>query len=343
MNIWHNFVNLEENYEKRIAAILLVLSLALSFAGCEAKTDLPSSSPASDKTASQPKSAAQQPQEPAKTEFKVGETITINDLEITVFDVYTSEGGEFIKPEAGKVYYFMDVAVLNKGKETQNISSMLMFELRSSDGVAVNQSLMAQTSVEKSGVDGAVMPGKVIRGNLGFEVDADPKGYELQINMSVIGDKDIVSVKLDEKADTAAQPPVSAKSGNEAAIGQAIVSGDLEFVINGITTSGGKNLFKPAEGNEFLLVDVTVTNKGSETKSISSLLTFTMRDQQGYAYPISISASSAGKGNVDGEIMAGKALSGELGYEVKPGTSGLELVVNPSVFENDKIFVVTLN
>jgi hypothetical protein len=277
-------------------------------------------------------------------DYVVGDTVKVGDLEITVCGVSTSEGEDFYTPEDGNVFYLMNVAVANKGDKPESISTMLMFDLRDSGGYSVSQSLSAQ-SVGTSGLDGTVLPGKVIRGDIGFEVPQDPAGYTLQINPDVFGSSGLFSVALDDSADNidTLEAPHSIKTGSEIQIGETYTAGALEIVVNGVTTSAGKDYYKPEDGNEFLLVDISIINTGTETESVSSMLMFTLRDMEGFSHNMSISAASIGKGGLDGEVIAGKTMRGELGYEVPAGTAGLELMVNPSVFGSSDLFVVTLN
>lgn len=330
-------------------ALLLIVCMVLAFAGCATSTDTPSkvepnTSGSSGVTPQSSDPSSSKTNEPIQHDYIVGDTIKVGDMEVTIFGVRTSEGADYFKPADGNVFYLMDIIIANKGQKSESISSMLMFDLRDKEGFSISQSFSAQT-VGQSGLDGTVLPGKVIRGDIGYEVPKDPSGYELQINLSVFGSSGLFSVALDELSDDLPNlvAPVSTKSGNEIQIGETYTAGALEIVVNGISTSGGKDYFKPSEGNEFLLVDVSIKNNGTETESVSSMLMFNIRDAKGFSYSLSMGAASIGKGSLDGEIMAGKTLRGELGYEVTKDTEGLELFVSPSVFGSSDLFVVSLN
>lgn len=284
------------------------------------------------------------PAEEIQREYKVGDTIRVGNLEVTVYRVWTSEGSDFRTPDAGNVFYFMDVIIANKGESAESISTMLMFDLRDSEGYSIGQSFSAY-ALGQSGLDGTVLPEKVIRGDIGFEVPANPFGYELQINLSVFGSAGLFSVHLDNIADdaTTKEIPQSTKTGSEIQLGMPHTTGTLEIVVNSIRFSNGEDFFKPDEGNEYLLVDVSIQNNGNEAETISSMLMFDLHDANGYSYSISLGAESLGKGGLSGDVMAGRTLRGELGFEVPIGAIGLELMVNPDVFGSDELFIVTLN
>ena len=295
-------------------------------------------------SASDPAQTEKPVDEPTQRDFAVGDTIKVGNMEVTVLGHKTHEGGGFLTPDAGNVYYLIDVVIANKGDKAESISSMLMFDLRDGDGFSQSISFGAQ-SAGQSGLDGSVLPGKVIRGDLGYEIEKNTTGYELQINLNVFGSSGLFSVAMDKISDTPTSPDslYSTKTGAEIAVSQTYSVGNLEFVVNGIRTDNGKDFLKPDPGNTYFLVDVSVTNTGDETTSISSMLMFTVRDSNGYSYSESMGALSASKGSLDGEVMAGKTLRGELGYEVPNGLTGLELFVNPSVFGTADLFVVSLN
>ncbi|MNJ67549.1 Telomeric repeat-binding factor 2 [compost metagenome] len=47
--------------------------------------------------------------------FKIGDSVTFNDLIITVNSIKDDQGDDFLKPAEGKVYKIVDVSVENKG------------------------------------------------------------------------------------------------------------------------------------------------------------------------------------------------------------------------------------
>jgi len=276
--------------------------------------------------------------------FAIGDTIRVGNIEITVLGYRTSEGEGFFAPADGNVFYLIDVAIMNTGDSTESISSMLMFDLRDSDGFSLNTSLGAMT-MGRGGVDGAVLPGKVIRGELGYEIPSGASGFKLQINPQVFGRSGLFAVNMDITSDTPTNPDSlrSSRTGSEIPIGQTFSSGNLEFVVNGVRTYTGEGFFRASEGNTFLLVDVSVTNNGSSATTVSSMLMFSIRDSHGFSYSSSIGAMSAGRGSLDGDVMAGSTLRGELGVEIPSDLTGFELFVSPDVFRTENIFVIALD
>ncbi|WP_088226762.1 DUF4352 domain-containing protein [Desulfosporosinus sp. FKB] len=118
-------------------------------------------------------------------------------------------------------------------------------------------------------------------------------------------------------------------------VGDTFKLGDLQYKVNGIRTSGGKNQYmKPKDGNVFLLIDMTIVNNGSQDASISSMLSFKLTDKDGRSQDISIEALSEANGKLDGSIPPGKKMTGELGYEVPKASKSFELEIKNDLFSN---------
>jgi len=116
------------------------------------------------------------PKEEATPEvFKVGDSVTFDDLIITVNSVRESPGDDFFQPSEGNVFFMVDVTAENTGTEEAAISSMLNTELADSDGYTYNITL---TGDVKGSFDGSVGAGRKLRGEVAFEVPKAAAGLE---------------------------------------------------------------------------------------------------------------------------------------------------------------------
>lgn len=118
-------------------------------------------------------------------------------------------------------------------------------------------------------------------------------------------------------------------------IGDSAKSGNLIFTVNSARIDEGDEFIKPDEGNIYYIVDVTVENTGDKTETVSSLLMFKLFDSDGYNYTSTIGPDT--KGQVDGDLSAGRKLRGELVFEIPKNAKGLELEIYPDVFGNNQI------
>lgn len=114
------------------------------------------------------------------------------------------------------------------------------------------------------------------------------------------------------------------------AVGDAVRMGDLVVTVNSVRTSGGGDFLKPEPGHVFLLVDITVENRGTQAAHVSSLAQFALYDAEGYQQDMSIFTDT--RGQVDGEIPPGRKIRGEIAWEVPRGARGLELAFDASLF-----------
>lgn len=130
----------------------------------------------------------------AKTEtYKIGDSMKAGNLIFTVNSTRIDEGGDFIKPKDGYIYYIIDVTVENTGDKSESVSSLMMFKLFDSDGYNYNITIGPET---KGSVDGEISSGRKLRGELAFEIPQDAEGLELEIDPSIFGSGQII-VKLD--------------------------------------------------------------------------------------------------------------------------------------------------
>lgn len=123
--------------------------------------------------------------------FKVGDIVEVKNFKITVNGVRTSNGGDFMAPEEGNVFFFADVTIENTSKEEQPISSLLMFSIVDQDGRKYDISIGAMTEA-KGQLDGTVGAGRKITGEYAVEVPKDLTGLELQFDSSLITGKQVI-------------------------------------------------------------------------------------------------------------------------------------------------------
>ncbi|MBH5317090.1 DUF4352 domain-containing protein [Paenibacillus sp. GSMTC-2017] len=121
-------------------------------------------------------------------------------------------------------------------------------------------------------------------------------------------------------------------------IGETIKYDNLEITLNDVKDSTGDDFIKPAEGNVYKIVDITVENKGDTEEVISSMMHFEMVDDGGYTYNVAI--TTAVKNQLDGSVGAGRKLSGQIAYEVPTDVKGLELIFKDPIKTGEVIWKV---
>lgn len=118
-------------------------------------------------------------------------------------------------------------------------------------------------------------------------------------------------------------------------IGHTATIGEFNFGVNSARWDSGDDFSKPEEGERFLLIDCTIENKGNESVTISSLLMFKLYDIDGYSKNNKILITS--KGSLDGELGAGRKMSGEVAFGVGENESYWELTFEPEILGSGQI------
>lgn len=166
--------------------IFLVLAISLTLTACVEEID-PQKVDKSVETTGNEESA------PKTTTYAIGDTVKAKDVEYTLNGVRESQGNEFIKPDEGKVYYLIDLTIENKGSETYGVSSLMNFKLVDGEGVSYDVAIGADTN---GSLDGEVMAGRKMKGELAFEIPKAAKGLELEVKHNIMTSGSII-YKLD--------------------------------------------------------------------------------------------------------------------------------------------------
>lgn len=132
-------------------------------------------------------------------------------------------------------------------------------------------------------------------------------------------------------SNTAPSPTQAPPSAHKT--GEVVTIGGWQVVVNGVTTSTGDSLFHPKAGNTFVLIDVTVTNATAQSQSLSSLISFAMKDSTGQKYAETIVPSAPS--TPDGNVAAGAKLRGTLAYEIASSFHTIELDFTPDLASTD--------
>lgn len=160
-------------FRKNVFLVLLILSV-LFLAAC-GETTTPEKM---DKTAGKTQSQA-----PPQT-FKLGETVKMGELAITVHSKRIAKGGEFIRPAQGNVWLIAEATIENLGNKAAAISSLMMFKLADAQGYNYNVTIGPDL---KGQLDGELAPGRKMRGEVAFEIPADATGLELIFEPNIFG------------------------------------------------------------------------------------------------------------------------------------------------------------
>ncbi len=124
------------------------------------------------------------------------------------------------------------------------------------------------------------------------------------------------------------------------AVGDTVAMGELEFTLHSVRWYDGE-FVAPDEGKGYLLIDATVDNKSDEGKTISSLLMFSVYDDEHRSADVAVGALGEIEGQLDGDLGAGRKMRGELPFEVPADSEHFELLFEPDFLGfGQAIFVI---
>ena len=128
-----------------------------------------------------------------------------------------------------------------------------------------------------------------------------------------------------EQNDEASESPTQQELG----VGDSVEVEGVEATLNGVRVLPTTDLDQPIENpdNRFLAADLTFENVSDGPVSVSSLLEFVLKNEEGYS--ASQTAHAQQRGLAEGEIGPNEKASGELVYEVPPESRGLQLDYRP--------------
>lgn len=131
-------------------------------------------------------------QEEVRTEFGLGEKVTLNDVAVTLLNVSESKGSAYNKPTDGNVFVLCEFEIENNKSSDINVSSMLSFECYCDDYTSTLSIGALMEKGNKNQLDGTVASGKKFNGVVGYEVPVDWQELELHFTPGFWSVKDIV-------------------------------------------------------------------------------------------------------------------------------------------------------
>lgn len=176
-----------------VIGVFIVIGVIASIAGGndnepkkvnnDTSTDSPQSSTDNSKDA----------EEPAQTEFTVGDTVNLNDVEVTLVNTVESAGNEYLTPDEGNEFLILEFEIANNSSSDINISSVANFEAYCDD-YSLNQDILGLQAPEVEGknqLDGSVAAGKKMNGVIAYQVSTGFKKFEVNVSPSFWSAKDI--------------------------------------------------------------------------------------------------------------------------------------------------------
>ena len=116
--------------------------------------------------------------------FRVGDTVRMGELVMTLHSVRWDEGSEFFGPDEGVRWLLTDIEIENEADSSTQLSSLLMFDLVDEENRTRDIAFMADT---EGSLDGELGPGRSLRGDIAWEVREEQTEWELIFSPQLFG------------------------------------------------------------------------------------------------------------------------------------------------------------
>jgi hypothetical protein len=111
------------------------------------------------------------------------------------------------------------------------------------------------------------------------------------------------------------------------AVGQVGKTDKLSIKVNGWQPSAGDQLSTPSPGNQFIVVDLEVTNTGTTSESVSTMAEMSIRTPNGFKY--TQAPYFPEPKYPDGDVLAGQTARGNVVFEVPGNIAAMNFVFEP--------------
>ena len=115
------------------------------------------------------------------------------------------------------------------------------------------------------------------------------------------------------------------------AVSEAASVDGCNMVVNGVTKSNGTEYDTPQSGNEYVIVNVTISNSGKENLAYNPFY-FKMQNSQGQITDMSFSSINQDTALNSGELAPGGTVTGTVVFEQPANDAGLVLQYQDNVF-----------
>ena len=324
-----------------IALIGIILILSLACQGLPPSAGEPSAEP---EQSAEPGDGAEPPGEVSLSPVsaKVGEVVESGDLTMFVVGWEDVAPTSNWKPEPGKKFIVVDFIVVNAGKVSAPLSCYSDVYLKDETAQVYDNNSEAGLAGRISPISLEVLPGEKVRGKVGFQVPENAPGLQFIFDTDdwnagkVFVELGPEPVSVHSPSDLPGEKPQTTNK-----VGEPIQFGSLTVTVHAVTHPTFADFNKPAPGNTFIAVDVTIENKGSVSVEIYPGGQMAILDSLSRFYTDDIEATiAAGSGGtMTLNLAPGEKIRTQVGYQIPADATGLRFIFDDDQYQPGRVTV----
>lgn len=264
---------------------------------------------------------------PSQTEFRVGDIIQDGDMQIAYLSsgVYREEN-QFMQPEEGYQYIFIELACSNTGSDGDEVMSNFSFECYA-DGYAVEQHYGAD-----GGLSAILSPGRSTSGMICFSVPVDAETIEIEYETNFLSDKKLTFLYEGEQTSDIILATNVSRAEDAFVVGDVAATDRISIAYLSCEDWVSDNMFvEPASGNKFISLEFEVENISEADVTISYF------DFYCYADGASCPASYFRDDALSATLSAGRKAKGTVSFEVPVDAEIVEVEYETNYWTSSRI------
>lgn len=263
---------------------------------------------------------------PAQSSYHVGDILQTDELKI----VYMASGdyesdNEFIQPEEGNKYIFIQLYCENIGDSDSNISSY-SFECYA-DGYACPSAYLDENELSAT-----LSAGRSTSGKIGFEIPADAQDIQIEYEVDAWSEEKAI-FEFEGNQDSGYVPEANAGATADAfKVGDIIETSDLNITYLSCAEYNSDNMFDtPQDGYHYIYCELEFENISDSDQNVSYF------DFYCYADGVSCESYYGMDNALSATLSPGRKTKGTVAFEVPVNATNVEIEFLTNLWTSDRI------
>jgi sugar lactone lactonase YvrE len=276
---------------------------------------------------------------PGTSVYKIGDVISINNVVLVVLGWEYVSSDQLVKmhrPEDEEMIV-LDIMLLNQDTQSITICGSTQTSVKDKSGKKYNDCWGPWDTIERK-LYIILVPGERVRSTIYYKV---PRHIDdLVFNFDMDNPDNRLYVALGKKP-CISEPPIEFLEIPTVLIhsmNKAVEVNDLLIKINDIAFTEESEFGKPAEGNTFMIIDLSITNSGPEIIPFSGSDQMRLKNENDQYYATDFSPVGRVERKEFGtEIAAGQTVHGRVGFQVPKNEHNLIFVFQTLAYRDATI------